>query len=289
MIKIQSRGYSFFVVTLVYIAAAVGGIFLFRALSDLPLFLALLIADGAATAFVFLFSLLFGNSSVYDPYWSVQPAVILVALAFSLHEALSAVGILLLIAVCLWAVRLTANWAYTFKGLMHEDWRYRMLAEKTGKAYPLINFLGIHLFPTLVVYACVLPAAYAFTEVGKPNLLSLLGFLLSVLAVALQLVSDIEMQAYRRLRTGNFIRTGLWRYARHPNYLGEILMWWGVGILSVSVMPGRWYFLLGALINTLMFLFISIPMADRRQSQKEGYSEYRAATHSLVPLPKRKH
>ena len=289
MITVKNRKLSFFLVLAVYAAAVAVGILTYRALAPLPLFASLLVADVAATVAVFLFSLLFGNASVYDPYWSVQPPVILLLLAFSFEKALAWVDVLLLAVIFLWALRLTANWAYTFGGLTHQDWRYTMLSEKTGRAYPLINLLGIHMFPTLVVYACILPAAYVLREGGEGNPVSVLGLLLSLLAITLQLVSDTEMQSFRKRREGGFIRVGLWRYSRHPNYLGEILMWWGVAITSLSVLPREMSALvLGAIVNTVMFLVVSIPMADRRQARKEGYAAYRAETRSLLPIPKRR-
>ena len=153
----QNRAASFIAVALVYIFATLIGVVVYRA-SALDWWLALLIADVAATVATFLFSLLFQNASVYDPYWSVQPPVILMAFAFG--KELTSLGILLLIAVSFWAIRLTANWAYTFANLNHQDWRYTMLHEKTGVLYPIINFVGIHMVPTLVVYGCILPAVF---------------------------------------------------------------------------------------------------------------------------------
>ena len=102
----QNRVASFVVVTLVYIIATVAGIAVYRML-DLSWWLSLLIADVAATVVTFIFSLIFGNASVYDPYWSVQPPVILIA--FSLGTQLTALGILLIGVVSYWAIRLTAN------------------------------------------------------------------------------------------------------------------------------------------------------------------------------------
>ena len=288
MITVTNRKISFLLVAFVYAVAILAGVLAYGALGTLPLWAALLIADAVATVAVFLFSLLFGNASVYDPYWSVQPPVILLLLAASFGKPLSWAGVLILVAVFCWAIRLTANWAYTFRGLTHQDWRYTMLHEKTGRAYPLINLLGIHMFPTLVVYACILPAVYALRDGGEGGLLTVLGVLLSLLATTLQLVSDMEMQAFRRRNEGGFIRTGLWHYARHPNYLGEILMWWGIAIASISLLKHEmWVLVLGAIANTVMFLVVSIPMADRRQARKEGYAAYRAETRHLLPIPRR--
>ena len=133
----QSRAASFIAIALVYIFATAVGILVYRALK-LDWWLSLLLADLVATVATFLFSIIFKNASVYDPYWSVQPPVILIA--FAIGKQLTALGVLLLIAVIFWAIRLTANWAYTFHGLNHQDWRYTMLNEKTGFFIQLLIF-----------------------------------------------------------------------------------------------------------------------------------------------------
>ena len=279
----QSRAASFTAVALIYVIAALVGILTYRSL-DLDWWLALLIADVLATVVTFIFSVIFGNASVYDPYWSVQPPVILIA--FAIGRELTALGILLIIAVSFWSVRLTANWAYTFHGLEHQDWRYTMLKDKTGIFYPIINFVGIHMVPTLVVYGCILPAVYAVRNGLYANVFSVMAILVSLGALALQGAADVEMHRYRKNRTGSFIRVGLWRYSRHPNYLGEILMWWGVASSVVFSAPETWYLIAGAVANTVLFFAVSIPMADKRQSRKEGFDEYKRQTRMLLPIKK---
>ena len=108
----------------------------------------------------------------------------------------------------------------------------------------------------------------------------------SILAVALQGTADVQMHRFRKNRTGNFIRNGLWKYSRHPNYLGEIMMWWGIALATVCVMPTRWWLIFGAVANTLLFMCISIPLAEKRQSKKEGYAEYKKQTRVLFPIKK---
>lgn len=298
---IKNRVAALFVIFLIYILASVCGYFSFRFFEqNFPFWLSLLLADIAATIVVFIFSLIFGNASVYDPYWSVQPAVILgfifvysillskafVSLLNSLGRevdvSISPVAVYLFATVLFWSIRLTANWAYNFKSFEYQDWRYVMLKEKTGPAYPLVNFLGIHLFPTLVVYLCVLPAATAFCEDSDFGPLSAVFITVSLLAAIFQGIADLQMHRFRAQGTGGFIRTGLWKHSRHPNYACEILMWWGIGLASISALGWKHcYLMAGALINTLMFLFISIPMADKRQSLKPGFEEYKKATRML--------
>jgi steroid 5-alpha reductase family enzyme len=274
----NKRGLGFLIIAAVYALAIFFGIVIYR-ISPGAYWLKLLLADIAATAFVFVFSVLLKNASVYDPYWSVQPVVIL--LGFLLSRGFTPVGAALFAVVTIWGVRLTANWAYTFHGLDHQDWRYTMLHEKTGALYPVVNFLGIHLFPTLVVYCVTLPAVVAIETGAEWSWLCLFGLLLSLAATVLQGVSDFQLHRFRKAGKTGFIREGLWTHARHPNYLGEILMWWGVAFASIAALKGVWQFVFGAVVNTLMFLLISIPMADRHQARKDGFAAYKAETHAL--------
>ena len=279
----ESRLISFITILIIYIIAGVIGVITYNQLKY-DWWINLLIADVVSTIVTFIFSLIFKNASVYDPYWSVQPIVIIYLIA--LGKQMTIGKILVLLAISYWGIRLTLNWGYTFKGLNHQDWRYTMLHEQTRKFYPIINFVGIHMVPTLIVYACTIPAAYMIIFSNEINIITIIGFIISIGAATLQLISDIQMQKYRKNRNGNFIRTGLWKYSRHPNYLGEILMWWGIAIMSFSVFNDKIYLLVGALLNTLLFLFVSIPMADKRQSKKEGFETYKKETRMLFPIKK---
>ena len=287
---LQNRAFGFAMLFIVYALATAGGVIVYWALSTrLPselFWLNLLIADVIATVITFFFSLSFGNASVYDPYWSVQPIVIVIAYA-AMTKHLSTAQILPLVAVLVWGVRLTVNWAYTFHGLHLQDWRYTMLKEKTGKGYFFINFIGIHMVPTLIVYGCTLPVVFTLVENPPFNAGSAVFFVVSLAAVLLQGTADIQMHTFRKKKKGGFIRDGLWKYSRHPNYLGEIVMWWAVALAFVCIMPQRWYLIAGALANTVLFLSVSIPMADKRQSRKPGFEAYKKATRMLLPIKKK--
>lgn len=279
---IKNRFLSFILILFVYVVAITGGTACFDYLEQRGGFsfeLTLLITDVFATVIVFAFSLLFKNASVYDPYWSVQPPVILFGML--LRNGGSLFSWILFAAVLLWGLRLTGNWAYNFTGFDYQDWRYTMLKEKSGPAYPLINFLGIHLFPTLVVYLCILPAVEAIRFGAELKAASIPFLVLAFLAPVFQGLADIQMHTFRKEGSGGFIRTGLWKHSRHPNYACEILMWWSVGLACFFTQDMKLTLLTGALVNTLMFLFISIPMADKRQSRKPGFEEYKKATRML--------
>ena len=279
----ENRLLSFIVISLIYVISSAVGIITYNLL-NLDLWLNLLIADVITTIVVFLFSLILRNASTYDPYWSVAPIVIIVY-AF-LNSKITSASILVLIAICFWGVRLTTNWAYTFKNFTYQDWRYTMLKEKTKKLYPLINFLGIHLFPTIVVYLCVTPAVYLVKAEVTANIFTIIFFVLAISTAVLQGVSDIQMHIYKKNKATPFNRSGLWKYSRHPNYLGEILMWWSISLLVIFTLNSSYYFVAGAIVNNIMFLVVSIPMADKKQSKKDGFIEYKKATRMLLPIKK---
>jgi len=279
---INNKITSIIVITLIYIFAAVAAVALYNKLSY-SVYINILIADVVATLIVYVFSALFDNASVYDPYWSVQPIVIVTG--YIIGKSINIGSVLALIAILIWGIRLTLNWAYTFTNLTKQDWRYTKYKKETGIFYQPVNLFGIHMMPTLLVYLGTVPVI-ALIDSNSFNIGSIIGFTICILAVILQGTADLEMHRFRKKKTHKLIRDGLWKYSRHPNYLGEIMMWWGVAIQAFSV-TGKIWTLAGAVAINMMFFTISIPLADKRQSKKEGYEKYKKETRSLLPIPKR--
>lgn len=283
----ENKWLSLTMVLLSYVLAATIGIFVYHQTLTLGFVWAILLGDIAATIVIYVIGLFLRNASLYDPYWSVQPMFILTLVAMQ-QTTLHFGTLLLLIVVFLWGLRLTGNWIYTFENLTWQDWRYTMLNEKTGELYPLVNLLGIHLFPTLVVFGVITPGIL-FIQSPVFNVWTMIGAMIVLVGFLLELFADIQMQTFRKARKSKdeIIRIGLWKHARHPNYLGEILVWFGVYVFLLSSQPSLWYFGAGAVINTLMFVFISMPMAEKRlRLYKPNFDQYVEETHLLLPFKK---
>ncbi len=278
-----SKRASVFIIAAIYVVAAVVGYCVFIGLeAAVPGLWALFVADAAATVIVWAFGVVFSNVSFYDPYWSVAPPVMFSAWA-AYKGIFSLPVVLLLAAVWYWGARLTGNWIYTFHDLSHEDWRYtRLRKTQSPLLFQLTNFFGLNMMPTVVVFAAMLPGFALYENGTNANIWTWLGFVMCLSAATIQLVADVQIHRFRNSNPGRYCDVGLWRRGRHPNYFGEILMWWGVWVMSLSQGSFDWS-IAGPLAMTALFMFISIPMMERRQLEnKQGYAEYRARTRILI-------
>jgi steroid 5-alpha reductase family enzyme len=293
----MSKGRSLAWVTVAYlVAVAVGLGWLHWGLNTGRLWLDTLIADVLATTVIFVFSRIYRNSSFYDAYWSVIPP--LLAVYWWSQGALGVTGpgslrCWLLVAVMLyWAVRLTANWAYGFPGLHHEDWRYPILRDGAGRFEFLADLFGIHLFPTLQVFVGMLPVYVALTRPGDGLVgLTWVAFVMGVAAVTLELVADVQMHRFvAERRPGAAMDRGLWAWSRHPNYVGEIGFWLSLALFGIAASPrDAWWLFVGVALMVAMFLGASIPLMEKRSLERRPhYQDVIDRVPRLVPRPPRR-
>ena len=250
-------------------------------------------ADIAATFVIFGFSTVCRNSSLYDPYWSVAPVPI--ALYWALNPVVTGVSsirqVLAVSLVTIWAVRLTYNWLRRWEGLTHEDWRYSDLRDKTGRRYWLVDLTGIHLFPTIQVFLGCL-ALYPALSVGTSRLGVIDGIAVLITSGAIWIEATADKQLHRFLcgekKPGEILNKGLWAYSRHPNYFGEVMFWWGLYLMGLAADPSYWWTIIGPLSITGMFMFISIPMIDKRSlKRRPDYADHMHKVSAFIPwLPR---
>ena len=249
------------------------------------------LADAVATAVVFAFSVGWRNSSLYDPYWSVAPPLLALYWWIQAGYPLDLPVVAMFGLVGLWSVRLTLNWLKGWQGLDHEDWRYRQLQAQTGVWYWPVSLLGIHFFPTLLVFLGCLPV-YAVIMASEPPVgwLVRLSVLVGVAALLLETRADLELHRFRahRRSAAEVLDAGVWRWCRHPNYLGEIGFWVALAGLALSVGAPVLWACGGALAMVGLFAGISIPMIERKlAADKAGYGDYQARVPMLLPYGRR--
>ena len=248
--------------------------------------LTILIADIIMTLVIFIVGTIIKNASLYDPYWSVIPFFFLIVYAILFNGfILPSSSILIIIVVGFWSIRLTYNWWKNWTGFAEQDWRYDMLRDKAPKLYPITNLFGIHLIPTIVVYLQIINMVEVI-KYSTVNIIFFIGLAIALLSPVIQYFSDKQMYEFRQKNLGKqkVINTGLWRFTRHPNYFGEIILWVGIYVMYFSYVKVLDVNIIYPISMILLFIFISIPMMEKKLIDRPGYSEYIESVSMLIPF-----
>ena len=273
-------------------------------------FYIVLIVDCIATLVIWVFSIINHNSSIYDPYWVIAPPLLALGVIFSSGGLTSSHWsfrqIIIVVFLFVWSFRyhIFYKWTGWRTGLIHEDWRYEKM-----RGYPipywLNSLLGMHLFPTLLVFFAFAPGILVlFIPAADQNPFSIfdaLGIITAVVAILILYFSDRQLQRFRsteEYKKGGIFRNGLWKYSRHPNYFGEVLFWFSMMFFGISVglhtsYPNVVLVFVGSVIMAIFFRFSSWLMDIRSLERRPNYKQVMEEVSAMIPwfpnvFPKRK-
>jgi steroid 5-alpha reductase family enzyme len=221
------------------------------------------------------------------------------SLTFALVAILLLVGagryeptqVLIAAAIVIWAARLGG---YLLVRVLRtgRDKRFDGIRENP------LKFAGFWLLQTVTIWTVLLPATLALSSPAPLPLgwQAWAGGAIWLAGLLIEAIADQQKFAFRNDpgNDGRWIDRGLWRYARHPNYFGEMLCWWGLFLVASPALDGwAWLAAAGPVFLTLLLLFGSgIPTVARSQRRRYGqdpaFQQYLRRTSLLVPLPPRK-
>lgn len=244
------------------------------------------VADVVATLVIFLASVFADNSSMYDPYWSVLPPVIFLTWLIDFGEA-TLFTVAILGVTFVWGTRLTLNWGTGWSGMGQEDWRYRSFRERFGRLYWPVSLLGIHLFPTVSVFLACIPIYFVVENGVAAVPIAGLGALVAAVAVYIETTADIQLRRFKAEGGEGPCTNGLWRFSRHPNYLGELGFWLGMVLLGLAA-GAPWWSVAGMAVMVGIFAGYSIPAMERKVlATRPSYRVIQEEVPVLVPIPGR--
>jgi len=251
----------------------------------------LLAGYAAATLVTYVATLRVDNGSVFDAWWSVLPPFAAIwCTALAEGDGLTPRQVAVHAVTWFWAFRLTTNWAVGWSGLAHEDWRYVDLKASWPVPKWLVYLVAVEGVPTTFVWLGSL-SLYPALALGDDGfgLLDGLALFVGLGAVGIELAADEQMRIFGATKQpGEIMRRGLWRWSRHPNYLGEIAFWVSLWLFAVAAAPGVWWVLVGPLGMIGLFVFASIPLLDNRSIERRpGYAEYARQVPALIPRRRR--
>ena len=228
------------------------------------------------------------RNDVADIAWGIGYIIICVFLFLSCPT--SPITILLYSLVTLWGLRLSLH-IYNRNKNKTEDFRYKAWRDDWGKYFYLRSYLQVFLlqgFFLLIIISPVIHAAVA--EKLQWNIFTWIGLCCWIIGFYFQAMADWQLVVFKsdKNNKGLIIQTGLWKYSRHPNYFGEILMWWSIFIITIPF-ANSFYFIISPLTITLLLVFVSgIPMLEKKYKGNPAFEDYKKRTSVLIPMPPRK-
>jgi steroid 5-alpha reductase family enzyme len=268
---------------LVALAGSQGG----ATVGGVPVFALAVAAAFAVQVLVYIPSAIAKSERFFDATGSATFLLVTVGVLL-LVPTVDARGFVLAAMVILWAIRLGSFLAIRIHKAGSDD-RFDDI-----KIAP-IRFLRVWIMQGLWVSVT---AAAAWIAMGVApaeqvafDAFAIVGIVVWVVGFVLEVVADAQKTAFKAdpANKGRFIRSGVWSVSRHPNYLGEILLWIGVFIVAIPVLSGwQWIAVLSPLFVILLLTRVSgIPLlekkADARWGGQADYEEYKAKTGVLVP------
>ena len=240
----------------------------------------------AAFTVLWIVSLGLRNASIVDIFWG--PGLILVACVYLavVPDRPTLRGLLACLLVMVWGLRLAVHIGVRNAG-HGEDFRYRQWREQAGASFWWTSYFKVFLLQAVVLWVVATPLLLA--QLGEPGLtwLDVTGIAFWVIGFSFEAAADWQLMAFKRdpANRGKVMRSGLWAMSRHPNYFGEAVLWWGIGLIGTA--GGGPLALISPLLLTFLLLKISgVAMLDKALVERRpGYAEYVASTPAFVPLP----
>jgi steroid 5-alpha reductase family enzyme len=228
--------------------------------------------------------------SIIDSFWPLG-MVFLAATTFAMAEGTPARKFILLGLTSLWGLRLSFH-LFTRWRAHGADPRYTAilgrLMEKRGWSFAKASFIQVFAVQWILLFIVCLPAQMGQFSNDPLTIgwMAWVGAATALIGIAFESIGDAQLTAFRNdpSRAGQVLNTGLWRFTRHPNYFGDALTWWGIGLVAAETAPGRIALIGPVMITFLLTRLSGVPMLEHRlKKNRPGYADYVARTSSFIP------
>lgn len=229
------------------------------------------------------------NASIVDIVWGLG----FVAVSWVLWVRIdgnSGRQSLVAVMVGLWGLRLGGYLAK--RNIGHgEDFRYVLMRRKYGSKFPIISLFTVFGLQGVIMWTVSLPVQFASAD-DSPGVgpIAVMGIIVWLIGLAFETVGDWQLARFKAdpANQGKVMDQGLWRLTRHPNYFGDAVMWWGVGIVAAETGSGVIGFIGPAVMTWFLMRVSGVPMLEKAlHKRREGYAEYVARTSAFFPRPPR--
>ncbi len=244
-------------------------------------------------------SLLQDSTWLIDPFWTLIP--LLIAQFYWIHPLANGNPLrswLVMGLLWVWSARLTHSYfrreAWSFGA--REDWRFAELRRQYPRSWVWSQFFLAYVSQHLFLFGITMPLYAAFHDPTPRSvgIVDLLCLGVSAFGIALAARSDNVLRQFMQANEAReaagqpkilLLKEGPWKFSRHPNYVGEQLMWWGLGLLAAY--QGRAWMLAGAVLNSIC-LGVATQMVEERmlknESRRAVYQQYQREVDVWIPF-----
>lgn len=225
------------------------------------------------------------DSSIVDIFWGAG-FVLAVWAVFLIVNSPGARDWLIAILVSIWGIRLTIH--VGARNIGHgEDFRYTQMRKKRPGKWWWQSFFIVFIFQGFLMWVIASP----LTAIQLPSINDPLGFLdyIAVIVWAIgfffEAVGDYQLARFKSApeNKGKLLKTGLWRFTRHPNYFGDAAQWWGFYLIALSA--GAWWTLISPILMTYLLVKVSgVALLEKSlKRDKKDYEDYAENTNAFLP------
>lgn len=233
---------------------------------------------------MFCISLLIKRNDIVDIAWGMG-FLLISSLGLYLGGYPGDTKLLIVFLVALWSIRLSVH-IFLRNTKKKEDYRYKQWRKDWGKYFIIRSFLQIYMLQGFLMYVIALPVTVALvSESAFYSPFIFVGLAIWIIGFFFEAVGDYQLSQFKKDTTnkGKIMTTGVWKYTRHPNYFGEVTLWWGMFVITFS-QHSAWSTIIGPLTITFFILKVSgIPMLERKYEGNKEFEEYKKKTNAFFP------
>ena len=230
----------------------------------------------------------FQTEKFYDLTGSVTYLSVVWFVFLSTYQSISLNfgNLILVLLISIWTIRLGL---FLFMRIHKagEDKRFRTI--KTSASQFFMTFTISGLWVTLCSMCALV--AISSPEGLVMNALTYVGIILFIIGFGIEIVADNQKTAFRSIEANkdSFITSGLWSKSRHPNYFGEVLLWFAIAVISFSSLEGlQLITLISPVFTYILLVYVSgvrmlEDMNDKKWADNEQYKSYKKNTPMLFP------
>lgn len=238
----------------------------------------------------FILSLIKKRNDVADIAWGLG-FILMAWTSFFLLQNFNIQGLLVALLISIWGIRLSIHIHKRNKGKI-EDYRYLAWRKEWGKWFYIRSYLQVYILQGFLLFLIVFPVLIINKNIisSSIGIFEIIGVLVWLFGFYFEVVGDAQLTRFIKnpLNKGKLMQEGLWTYTRHPNYFGEVMLWWGLWIISLSA-PLSLIGIIGPLTITFLILKVSgVPMLEKKMQEHPDFAEYKKRASMFFPLLPRK-